>query len=174
MKDYYEKIGFDFNKESFEIVGTEFIETYNSRSNKFKLHEYAKQSLIGIKSLGIKQSVLSARLMNSLVKELNDFGITNYFENIYGLDDHYANGKHEIGRKLIEKIGVPPNKILFIGDTLHDMELARSLGCQELLIAGGHHTFERLSLSSKNVTASLGEMYSTIMNGKCIEFDKIS
>ncbi|MEA3444049.1 MAG: HAD hydrolase-like protein [Bacteroidota bacterium] len=39
VKNYYEKIGFDFQKESFEIVGTEFIEEYNKKQTACLLQE---------------------------------------------------------------------------------------------------------------------------------------
>ena len=59
VKDYYEKIGFDFEKESFEIVGTEFITEYDKRQKTSKLYPGVEELLSEIKSSGIKQSILS-------------------------------------------------------------------------------------------------------------------
>ena len=172
VKDYYERVGFDFTKESFEIVGTEFIEEYNKLHNKYKLHDFTEQTLKVLAGKRIGQSVLSARLKESLEKELVYFGIDRYFENIFGLDDHYADGKFEIGKKLVEKLDVNPDHILFIGDTLHDMEIARRLGCRELLISGGHHTFDKLSRHTGNVINSVHDLYLSLDSKDCLEINK--
>ena len=37
--DYYVKLGFDFEKESFEIVGTEFIDYYEERRHEANLQK---------------------------------------------------------------------------------------------------------------------------------------
>ena len=170
VKDYYEIIGFDFNKEPFDVVGTEFIEEYNNNTNRFILHDGVLEILEKIKNLGIEQSVLSARLQESLHQELNDFGINKYFEHTFGLSDHYANGKSELGKQLMNRIEEAPENILLIGDTLHDMEVARALGIQELLISNGHQNYERLSKGSNNVLSSVNEFLKLIQAGKCIEF----
>lgn len=34
VRDYYESLGFDFNRVSFEEVGTRFIENYNAGTKK--------------------------------------------------------------------------------------------------------------------------------------------
>ena len=39
VKDYYERIGFDFKQTPFEIVGTEFINGYYKRWQECKLHK---------------------------------------------------------------------------------------------------------------------------------------
>jgi len=157
VRDYYERIGFDFVKESFEIVGTEFIDEYNAKMKNLELHLYTEEVIKLIASRDIPQSVLSARLTDSLTKELDHFKLTHYFQNIYGLDNHYAKGKEDIGKKLIENIDIPAENILFIGDTLHDFEVAHNLGCKHLLIANGHHSLHRLERVSDQLLGSMSE-----------------
>ncbi len=164
VKDYYEKIGFDFSKESFDIVGTEFIENYNKNLHKSKLHKHAIDVLSAISKLGIKQSILSARLQQSLDKEMIEFGIKKYFSHVSGLANHYAHGKLENGISLIDNLALDPKEILVIGDTLHDLDVARAKGTQELLIAGGHQSYDRLIKGSNNVIYSLQEMSEMIIN----------
>ena len=170
VRDYYEAIGFDFSKESFDIVGTEFIDRYNSEMHTAKLHQHAIEVLSLIDKLGIKQSILSARLQQSLDVELKTLGIEKFFSHISGLSNHYAHGKLENGIELIDKIALPPDEILVIGDTLHDLDVAREKGTKELLIADGHQTYERLLKGSSNVIHSLSEMLEMINNGGCLEF----
>ena len=157
VRDYYEKIGFDFQQESFELVGTEFIDEYNKRQDHCTLQTGATETLQILNDMGVPQSILSARLQKSLDQELDTFGIRNYFTHVYGLDHHYADGKLERGRQLLDQMKIPTGKILLIGDTLHDFHVAQQLGFEAVLIAHGHHSYERLRKESEHVYHALSE-----------------
>jgi phosphoglycolate phosphatase len=75
VKDYYARIGFNFNKESFEIVGTEFIVEYDKRQRSSRLHQGIAELLHLNKQKGIHQSVHSARKEQQLLEEMKFFGI---------------------------------------------------------------------------------------------------
>jgi len=157
VKDYYLKLGFDFEKEPFEKVGMDFMNLYNLRQRDCTLHSEARGILLKIAGKGIPQSVLSAREENELRTEIKESGIESFFDKIYGLDDHYAHGKTDVGIKLIADLGLPVEKLLFIGDTLHDAEVAMELNIDCILIPEGHHSAERLSGSGFPVITSLRE-----------------
>jgi len=149
--DYYKKIGFDFNNESFEKVGTEFINNYNKRQYECSLHKGSKEFLEHLKQKNIVLSVLSARLIESLNHNLEYYNISHLFTNISGLSDHYANGKNEIGKKLVDSLNFHKSETLLIGDTLHDSEVADEIGIDCFLIAAGHQSKNRLSSSNKPI-----------------------
>jgi phosphoglycolate phosphatase len=50
-----------------------------------------------------------------------------------------------------------PLGVTLIGDTLHDAEVARELGCKCVLVAAGHQSEKRLRISGFPVVASLKE-----------------
>lgn len=158
VKDYYLMLGFDFEKEPFEKVGMDFMDLYNLRQRECMLHPEARGILLKLAGKGIPQSVLSAREENELRTEIKESGIASFFDKIYGLDDHYAHGKTDVGVKLIVDLGLPVEKLLFIGDTLHDAEVAKELKIDCILIPAGHHSQERLSVSGFPVIASLKEL----------------
>ena len=144
VKDYYAKLGYDFDQEPFDIVGMEFIERYNKRQGETKLHPEVKQVLAAIASHGYSQNILSAREHNELISETKSLGVFGYFDHIKGLDDHYAHGKTDIGLLLMKEIGEAKEKMLFIGDTRHDAEVASGIGIDCILIPNGHHSETRL------------------------------
>ncbi len=164
VKDYYERAGFSFKNESFEKVGTEFIDKYNGISNKIELHAGIADLLKEISNKGIKQSVLSARKKEQLLEELTALKIHPYFEYIYGLDDHYAGGKSEIGKELIKKIDIPGKEILMIGDTSHDYEVAKMLGINIIALSYGHHPLEKLKGRGMPVLHSVKEVQEYIFS----------
>ena len=144
VKNYYAKLGFDFEKDSFESVGTEFIVNYDNRRSEIKLKTGVKDILEKMSKAGIEQSILSARKQEQLLEELEYFGIKKYFTNIVGLNDHYAEGKTENGIKLISEIDTEKAKIAMVGDTVHDCEVANAMGVKSILVSDGHHIAEKL------------------------------
>lgn len=70
--------------------------------------------------------------------------IDQYFIAVAGLGDHYAVGKVERGKELLEELKLEPDSVLLIGDTIHDYEVSRELDCKCLLVANGHQDIDRL------------------------------
>jgi phosphoglycolate phosphatase len=158
VKNYYEKAGFDFSEYSFEEVGKQWMDEYEIRKGETDLFDGTYDVLDYMSSLGIGQSILSAYSLETLIEMINDHWLTKYFEHITGLDHIYATSKLVIGRELIKKIDVPLQKIVLIGDTIHDHEVASELGIQCILIANGHQSRERLLLSGFPVLNDIREL----------------
>lgn len=158
VQDYYEHIGFDLIREPFEIPAFQFITIYNKAVETCGLHNDAILILSRLHAMGYRQFILSAMEQQQLEKTVNDHHITHYFEGLYGLDNHYAMSKIEIGKSLISKNGLDPERILMIGDTIHDYEVAQAIGCKCILVPKGHQSKERLLISGANVVESLDEI----------------
>jgi phosphoglycolate phosphatase len=155
---YYSSIGFDFSKEPFEKLTDEFISEYYDRFNECQLFDEAEKVLRQIKEKGILQSVLSASQQDLLKAKLKQYGIDKYFYNIIGLENHYAESKIEKGKAWMAKLNLQPQEVLLIGDTIHDYDVARYIGCDCLLVADGHHSYERLASKGVEVIKTLKEI----------------
>ena len=160
VKKYYEAIGFDFEKENFEVPAMEFINQYYSHLSEADLHPCATDVLEFFKKSGTKQLVLSAMEHENLIVSLTDKGIINFFDDISGINDHYAHSKLEMGKDLIKKSGINRNTTLMIGDTIHDLEVASGLGVDYILVSNGHQSQERLLKATPNVISKLSDLMS--------------
>jgi phosphoglycolate phosphatase len=107
------------------------------------------------KAAGVRQSILSAYRDETLREIVAHFGLTSHFDHIAGLDNIHAHSKVALGRDLVSRLGALPSEILLVGDTLHDLEVARALGVDCALIAAGHHPMERLQASGAAVFPDL-------------------
>ncbi|MBU0529368.1 HAD hydrolase-like protein [bacterium] len=154
---YYEKLGFDFDKTPFSIVGTEFIKEYTDRMYEAKMQDGARESLNYFYEIGITQSLLSAAKQQMLENLMKFHDLEKYFLKISGLTDHYANSKVDVGKSWIKELKYNPNEVLLIGDTLHDVEVADEIGTDCVLVAQGHTTYDRLKSSCRNVFHNLNE-----------------
>lgn len=157
VKAYYEKLGFDFEKEPFEISGNEFIKEYMERINEPKLHPGVPDVLQSVEEMGVGQSILSAASQPMLDEILRENQIRSFFIRILGQDNHYAFGKENMGRQWVRELGYDPLEILFIGDTLHDKEVADAIGADCLLVSNGHVSEERLKKTGEVVLNDLRE-----------------
>lgn len=158
VRDYYSKLGYDFETEPFADVGMEFMILYNKRHKESCLHSGVSDLLKLLSLRGYRQYILSAREQNELIIETRDLDVARYFNGIFGLDDHYAHGKGDIGMKMLNDLQVPGKKLLFIGDTCHDAEVAIEIGIDCILIPNGHNSRERLEALNLPMVSSLNEL----------------
>ena len=155
--NYYIKLGFDLEAEPFEVIAQEFIVQYEARRLECNLHEGAESILAKFNHMGLKQNILSATHIDSLKPFVDRYQLTPYFTHILGLDNHYAASKVQVGLDWLQETSVDPQKILLIGDTLHDYEVATALGADCIVIANGHQDKIRLKASGAKVVDSLLE-----------------
>ncbi len=158
VKNYYSALGFDFEKESFEIVGKKWMDEYERRKFECNIYNGITDVLEKIKQLQIGQSILSAYSQHTLEEMANHFGLTKYFEHIVGLDNIYAAGKLHLGQMLIKKLGNGKGETLMIGDTLHDYEVAQEIGADCILLSCGHQDKERLLATECKVIDDIKEL----------------
>jgi phosphoglycolate phosphatase len=156
--DYYKEVGFDFTVEEWEPVAMEFIHLYLDALPTCGLTPFAAETLEKFRQKGYRQAIISAMEHDALLKSVTALGISGYFDFIGGIGDHYGGGKIENARNYFNQVGLNPEKITFIGDTLHDTEVAAELKCKCILVATGHQSFHRLQKTGLPVIGDLSEI----------------
>ena len=127
--DFYDRVGFDMEKESFHELSVDFVE-----------NEGVREVLAGIQQTGVKQYVLSALREDLLQQMLRHFQIDSRFDRACGANDIYAAGKIERGQQMLQTCPIVPEDTLMVGDTIHDAEVADALGFDCILFAGSCHS----------------------------------
>jgi len=160
--EYYKEVGFDFAVEEWEPVAMEFINLYLNALPSCGLTPFAALTLEKFKQKGYRQAIISAMEHDALLKSVSALGISEYFDFIGGIGDHYGGGKIENARNYFNQVGLNPEKITLIGDTLHDSEVADELRCKCILVATGHQSFHRLQKTGLPVINDLSEIDSSL------------
>lgn len=158
VRDYYLKLGFDFSREPFEKISTEFISSYEAGRPGCSLMDGSVDLLQLLHTYGMSQSILSASKKSYLDQAVIDYNIQKYFIMVEGLDNHHAAGKLSLAQEHLSKLNIPPQSILMIGDTLHDADIASELGLRCCLIPNGHHSRQRLEKSTATIVDSLSDL----------------
>ena len=154
--DYYRDLGFDFDAEPFDVLAPIWIELYNKNSADAPLQEGALETLEALSELAIPQLLLSATEINMLKGQLDHLGIAKYFDEVMGLDNIHAHSKAAIALDWMAKN--PNARPIFIGDSLHDAEVARAVGADCVLVANGHQSRKRLEESGFSVFSTLPDI----------------
>ncbi len=142
--EYYKKLGFDTSPAAFQRLCERFNELFHAGLSGCDLWPGAREMLAEVKSMGKLQSVLSASEHNMLHYSLRLYKVEHLFDHIQGIADKLASSKLEFGRRLMEKAAVPAEDCVLIGDTDHDLEVARALGIDMILVEHGHQCPTRL------------------------------
>ena len=161
--DFYYLIGYTFESESFEEVGEIYAAEYEKRLETTGLFPDARNVLDTLSKKGFKQVIISATEQNMLLSQVDRYGISDYFESILGTDNKLGQSKVQTALSWLKENGIDPKTAVFIGDTLHDLETARAIGCDCILTSRGHFSKKRLLTAGVPVADSLEEVLERLM-----------
>lgn len=163
VRNYYEAIGFSFKKESFEKVGTDFIQRYNAKADTLILKKTAREILELFQKKGLQQYIITARNEANMAAEIKRLRIEHFFDALAGLSDNYADGKTERAKELLKSVKANPKECLLIGDTTHDAKVAEALGTDCILLSDGHHPSEKLEKCGYPIFDNLTALYDSLL-----------
>ncbi|MBQ8208277.1 MAG: HAD hydrolase-like protein [Clostridia bacterium] len=141
---YYESLGMDFSREPYKKPADEWVKLYNKGADRISLTLGILDVLHKISEMSIPQMILSASETETLIRQLEIYNISSYFDKIIGCDNVYGGGKTEVAKKWATETDISLENALYIGDTDHDYETSIVLGCSCILYSGGHMSKERL------------------------------
>jgi len=156
--EYYKRMGYTFETESYEDVSREFIAAYAERVPSCPFQPCAEDVLGAVLAHGTRHVLLSATGQQKLNEQVALFSLERYFERIIGNRNDLAHGKADYAREFLLESGVSPARALFVGDTDHDFEIADSIGCACALLVPGHQTRAHLSQFRAALLDSLCEV----------------
>lgn len=158
IADFYAALGFDLERVPFATIVQRYLEHFDANVAQCPLHPGVLEFLDAARRAGIRVSILSASHCDVLVQTLQAKGLHDRFEHIVGLSHNQATSKAAEAAILQTKLGSPAARTLLIGDTLHDVDVARSVGWQPVLVSTGHQDSDRLRRSGAPLFKGLGDL----------------
>ncbi|MCQ2429888.1 MAG: HAD hydrolase-like protein [Clostridia bacterium] len=146
--EYYRSLGFDFDREDYySVLAPEWVANYMAGEPDCPLVPGVVQTIAAVNHLGVTQVLISASYEAQLREQLDHLGLGDTFSEICGLDNIHAGSKRQLAEEWMA--GHPGAVPLFVGDTLHDAEVADAVGADCVLFCGGHQSKKRLSRTGK-------------------------
>ena len=145
VKPFYERIGMVLKDELWDDVAKEYHDIYATMPRS--LNQDAIAALEKAKASAVEQYVVSALRQDLLEDELTKRGIISYFASVRGVDNLDGAGKIPRAKELLASLG--NCRVVVIGDSLHDKEMADAVGARCVLCSQGSHAHWRLEQVSQ-------------------------
>ncbi len=171
IRSYYERLGFDFEREPYEVIAPLWVEQYMINVKNAPVFEDVYGAIDFFEKRGIPQTILSATEADMLRGQLKELGLIDRFEEILGREDIHAASKEGIA--LAWRQRHPEDSALLIGDTDHDLHVARAMGADCALISRGHQSEEYLRSLGGDVYPTVDRLLESLFDKgdkKCRNF----
>ena len=103
-----------------------------------------RELLAEMDAAGYLLGVATGKSRAGLDRALAQHGVGSFFAATRCADEGFAKPHPDMLLRLMDRVGVSPGDTLMIGDTTHDLELARNAGVAALAVAYGAHPPEDL------------------------------
>lgn len=142
VRPFYTKIGMVLENEAWDDIAQEYHDVYAMQPKRLNRDTIA--ALETVKKAGLKQSVISALRQDLLNDDMVNYGVGEYFDRVFGVDNLDGASKITRAKSLLAELNADPADIIMIGDSLHDKEVANAIGVKCILTAQGSHAGWRL------------------------------
>lgn len=158
VKDYYALAGLDVTGDRFLDLADEYMTAYRAGEPTCPLMAGAAEVLGRVHAMGAAQALVSASRQDDLERQVARRDLTGTFQALLGVSDQLGGGKAGVAAAYMARQGIDPADALFVGDTLHDWEIAQSLGSRCVLVAAGHQSRARLERAGVPVLDGISEL----------------
>ena len=130
-----------------------------AREHDVPLFDGAAALLAGLEDAGYRLAIATGKSRAGLDRALARNGLERRFHATRCADEGYPKPHPDMLLTLMDRLAAEPSRTLMIGDTTHDLDLARNAGTQALAVAWGAHDPEGLALRGPLATVhSVGEL----------------
>jgi phosphoglycolate phosphatase len=128
-------------------------------NHRVTLFEGVREGLARLQARGFLLAVATGKSRQGLERSLVDSGLTGQFHATRCADEGFPKPHPQMLAVLMDTFGVRPERTLMIGDTTHDLEMARNAGVSALAAAyGAHHGDKLRSEQPVALAYSFGEV----------------
>ncbi|WNG32884.1 HAD family hydrolase [Archangium minus] len=106
------------------------------------------EGLTSLRGQGLSLAVATSKFYASADALLKAAGLRDHFNMVVGADQVKQPKPHpEMGQLIIQKLGVSVERAVMVGDTTHDLLMARAAGMRSIAVTYGVHNVRELESS---------------------------
>jgi phosphoglycolate phosphatase-like HAD superfamily hydrolase len=156
VQRFYERVaGRPIAPGEWQTLDEAYHESYAAWAERLELTPDALATLAAAQAAGLTQSLLSMWRHRDLVPLVERLGIGHFFLRVDGLRVPGGGGKTEHLRAHLAALEIEASAALLVGDTLDDLEAARTVGARCVLYDGGSHHRSALEATGVPVVDTL-------------------
>ena len=129
----------DVPTEKYPELGERYRHHYNAHFNDLSLFDGVLQMLADLRTRGYLLAVATGKSRRGLDDALRSVELKGVFDGSRTADETAGKPDPRMLLELMKQFGVPATRVLMIGDTTHDLQMAVNAGCPSVAVSYGAH-----------------------------------
>jgi phosphoglycolate phosphatase len=134
----------DLPEHRHQPLADHYRRHYLGQDAEIPLFEGARELIADLRERGHLLAVATGKARRGLDRAFGHTGLEAYFHASRTADETFSKPHPAMVEELLEELMVAPERALMIGDTTHDLEMARNAGIASLAAGYGAHPPEGL------------------------------
>jgi phosphoglycolate phosphatase len=127
---------------------TPLVERYRyhflAQDESILLFDNAHETIIELHEAGYWLAVATGKNRNGLNRALQSSGLGGYFHATRTADQTFSKPHPAMLHEIMDELGLEPARVLMVGDTTHDLQMAINAGVDAVAVTHGAHPVEQL------------------------------
>ncbi|MDR7306405.1 HAD-IA family hydrolase [Rhodoferax saidenbachensis] len=155
----------DVPKEKYPELGARYKHHYVAHQNDISLFAGVLPMLTELKSRQHLLAVATGKNRNGLNEVLDTVELRGMFDSSRTADETAGKPHPRMLQELMAELGVPAERVLMVGDTTHDLQLALNAGCASVGVSYGAHAPAMFAdLGPRCVVHSVAELHAWLLD----------
>ena len=157
----------DVPPEKYALLGERYQHHYALHVSNLSFFDGAIDMLHALKAKGHRLAVATGKSRRGLDESLKSAALKGLFEASRTADETAGKPHPKMLNELLAQFAVPAERLLMIGDTTHDLQMAVNAGCPSVGVSyGAHDTASFAALGPRHIAHSVRELHDwLITNG---------
>ena len=154
----------DVPPEKYPALNASYQHHYALHCNDLSLFDGVLALLDDLKSRGHLLAVATGKSRRGLDESLRSVELKGVFHSSRTADETAGKPDPRMLHELIEQFNVRPGRVLMVGDTTHDLQMARNAACPSLGVSYGAHEPEAFAaFNPLHIAHSVADMHAWLV-----------
>jgi len=155
----------DVHPDKYPELGARYRHHYSARQNDLALFSGVLEMLADLKHRQHWLTVATGKSRRGLDEALHDVALKGMFDGSRTADETAGKPHPRMLHELMREFGVEAERVLMIGDTTHDLQMALNAGCASVGVSYGAHEPAAFDvLKPRAVVHSVAELQTWLLN----------
>lgn len=134
----------DAPEEMYEPMVARYRHHFLSQDQAIPLFDQAAETIAELYAADYLLAVATGKNRNGLNRALESSGLGHYFHVTRTADQTFSKPHPAMLLEIIDELGLEADRVLMIGDTTHDLQMAINAGVDAVAMTHGAHPVEQL------------------------------
>lgn len=154
----------DVPPEKYPELGARYRHHYLAHKDDLSLFDGVLPLLAALKARGYLLAVATGKSRRGLDETLQNVELKDVFDGSRTADETAGKPDPLMLHELMAQFDVPAERVLMIGDTTHDLQMALNAGCASVAVSYGAHESQALcDLQPRHLAHSVQELHDWLL-----------